>query len=67
MDNLITVAFEAHHDDLNRYRCYRITIGRDLRNDWTVTISYGRFGQSGQQKHFGGASTTAMQRIVREA
>jgi len=38
MDNLLTVAFEAHRDELNHHRRYQIVIGRDLLDDWTVSI-----------------------------
>ena len=66
MDNLLTIALEAHHEELNHHRRYRITVGRDLLNDWTVNISYGRTGQRGQEKHFGSADASAMHKIVRE-
>lgn len=66
MDNLLTIALEAHHNELNHHRRYRITVGRDLLNDWTVSISYGRTGQRGQEKHFGGTDVDAMHKIVRE-
>ena len=49
MDNLLTVAFEAHNPEKNHHRRYQITIGRDLLDDWTVAIRYGRTGQSGQR------------------
>jgi predicted DNA-binding WGR domain protein len=52
MDNLLTVALEAHHAELNHHRRYQITLGRDLLDDWTVSISYGRSGQGGQEKRF---------------
>lgn len=66
MDNLLTICLEAHHDDLNHHRAYRITVGRDLLGDWTVCIRYGRTGQRGQEKRFGDTDATPMQRIVRE-
>ena len=45
MDNLLTVAFEAHSQEKNHHRRYQITVGRDLLNDWTVAIRFGRTGQ----------------------
>lgn len=38
MDNLLTVAFEAHHAERNHHRRYEVRIGRDLLDDWTVAI-----------------------------
>jgi predicted DNA-binding WGR domain protein len=52
IDNLLTIAFEAHHAELNHHRRYQITVGRDLLDDWTVAIGYGRVGKGGQQKRF---------------
>ena len=48
MDNLLTVAFEAHGQEKNHHRRYQITVGRDLLNDWTVAIRFGRTGQGGR-------------------
>ena len=45
MDNLLTVAFEAHHAEKNHHRRYEVTVGRDLLDDWTVAVRYGRIGQ----------------------
>ena len=36
MDNLLTVAFEAHNAEKNHHRRYQVTVGRDLLDDWTV-------------------------------
>jgi hypothetical protein len=38
MENLLTIALEAHNDDLNHHRSYEITVGRDLLDDWTLSI-----------------------------
>lgn len=46
MDNLLTVAFEAHHPERNHHRRYEVRVGRDLFDDWTVTIRYGRVGRA---------------------
>jgi hypothetical protein len=44
MDNLLTVAFEAHHARKNHHLRYEVTVGRDLFDDFTVTVRYGRRG-----------------------
>jgi predicted DNA-binding WGR domain protein len=49
MEDLLTVAFEAHHPERNRHRWYEVAVGRDLLENWTVTIRYGRTGQGGQK------------------
>ena len=49
MDNLLTVAFEAHNAEKNHHRRYQVTLGRDLLDDWTVAIRYGRTGQGGRE------------------
>ncbi len=64
MDNLLTVALEAHHHQLDHHRHYRITVGRDLLGDWTVSVVYGRAGRPGQERRFGG-DADAMRRVVR--
>lgn len=66
MDNLLTVAFEAHHDELNHHRRYQITVGRDLLDDWTVAIRYGRTGQAGRELRFAAADAAAMCAVVRD-
>ena len=58
MDNLLTVAFEAHNAELNHHRRYQITVGRDLLDDWTVSICYGRSGQGGSNSRSGVFSLT---------
>jgi len=51
MDNLMTIAFEAHSS--------RTTppplpghVGRDLLDDWTVAIRYGRTARADKKKRF---------------
>ena len=44
MDNLLTVAFEAHNAEKNHRRHYVVAVGRDLFDDWTVSIRIGRTG-----------------------
>jgi predicted DNA-binding WGR domain protein len=66
MDNLLTVAFEAHNAEKNHHRHYQVTIGRDLLEDWTVAIRYGRVGQAGREKTFAGSRAADMQAMIRE-
>jgi hypothetical protein len=66
MDNLLTVAFEAHNAELNHHRRYQITVGRDLLNDWTVAICYGRSGQGGEERRFASPKAEEVRAIIRE-
>ncbi len=66
MDNLLTLAFEAHHAEKNHHRRYRVTLGRDLLNDWTVAISYGRAGQGGRELRYAATKPEEMQAVIRE-
>lgn len=65
MDNLLTIAFEAHSDEQNHHRLYQITVGRDLLDDWTVGIFYGRCGQRNQEKRFASAKAEEMRVLIR--
>lgn len=66
MDNLLNVAFEAHHAENNHHRRYEITVGRDLLDDWTVSIRYGRTGQFGRLIRYAGSDAKSLQSIVKE-
>ena len=66
MDNLLTVAFEAQNAELNHHRRYQITVGRDLLDDWTVLICYGRLGQGGQMKRFASSHDDLVKAIIRD-
>jgi hypothetical protein len=66
MENLLTVAFEAHHQDLNHHRRYEVVIGRDLLDDWTVAIRYGRTGQGGRELRYASANREDMRAMVRD-
>ena len=65
MDNLLTIAFEAHSAQRNHHRRYQITVGRDLLDDWTVGIHYGRCGQRSQEKRFASAKAEEMRALIR--
>jgi hypothetical protein len=66
MDNLLTVTLEAHHPERNHHRRYQVTVGRDLLDDWTVSICYGRAGQGGQMKRFASPRVEEVRAIIRE-
>ena len=66
MDNLLTIALEAHNPERNHHRRYEITVGRDLFGDWTVGVRYGRVGGGGQELRYGAEQAEAMQQVVRE-
>lgn len=52
MDNLLTVAFEAHNPEKNHHCRYQVTVGRDPLDHWTVAIRYGRTGQAGRELRY---------------
>lgn len=62
----MNVAFEAHHAERNHHRRYEITIGRDLLDDWTVSIRYGRIGTGGHVLRYAGQDAAKLQAIVKE-
>jgi predicted DNA-binding WGR domain protein len=66
MDNLLTIAFEAHHAGKNHHRRYEVRIGRDLLDDWTVAIRYGRIGQRSQERLYGSSEPEAIRAILRD-
>ncbi len=66
MDNLLSVAFEAHHPEKNHHRRYELVIGRDLLDAWTVAIQYGRAGQRGREQRFASPQCEDMRAVVRD-
>ena len=66
MDNLLTVAFEAHHTEKNHHRRYQITVGRDLLDDWTVSFRYGRTWQAGREIRYAAVEAKEMQAVIRD-
>lgn len=66
MDNLLTIALEAHHSGRNHHRRYEITVGRDLFDAWTVAICYGRAGNGGREDRFGGVDAERLKAVIRE-
>jgi hypothetical protein len=66
MDNLLTLTFEAHSHENNHHRRYAITVGRDLLDDWTVAICYGRIGQCGREIRFASPKPNEMRAVIRD-
>lgn len=66
MDNLLTVAFEAHSREANHHRRYQVTVGRDLLDHWTVAILYGRVGQGGQERRYASANPDEVRTVIRD-
>lgn len=42
------------------------TIGRDLLDDWTVAIRYGRIGQGAQERRYASPKPEAMRAVIRD-
>lgn len=66
MDNLLTLAFEAHNAEMNRHRSYEVVLGQDLLDDWTVAIRYGRVGQGGRILRFASPKSDEIRGIIRD-
>lgn len=66
MDNLMTLALEAHSDEQNHHRRYEIVVGRDLFDDWTVSVRYGRVGRGGQKQRYSSNEETEIRAIIRD-
>ena len=66
MDNLLTVALEAYNPEKNHHRRYQVRLGRDLFDDWTVEIHYGRCGQGGQGKQFTSPKAAEMKALIQD-
>jgi hypothetical protein len=66
MDNLLTLALEAHNAEKNHHRRYQVTLGRDLLDHWTVAIRYGRTGQAGRELRYAAAEAGELRPIIRD-
>ncbi len=66
MENLLSLTLEAHNAGQNHHRHYAVTVGRDLLNDWTVSIRYGRTGQHGRELRYADADPAAMAAVIRD-
>src|SRR6266851_4632492 len=66
MENLLTVALEAHHAGKNHHPRYEVTVGRDLFDDWTVAVRYGRIGRGGQECRYASQKPEEMRAVIRD-
>src|SRR5262249_44101077 len=66
MDNLLSVAFEAHHQEKNHHRRYEVVFGRDLLDAWTVAIRSGRTGQLGTERRYASPEAEEMRAVIRD-
>jgi hypothetical protein len=66
MDNLLNIVLEAHHPQRNHHRRYEIIVGKDLLDDWTVKIRFGRSGQYGRVLQFASPKAEEMRCVIRD-
>jgi predicted DNA-binding WGR domain protein len=66
MENVLSLTLEAHNPGQNHHRHYAVMVGRDLLNDWTVSIRYGRTGQHGRELHYADADPAALVAVIRD-
>ncbi|QOJ13983.1 MAG: WGR domain-containing protein [Planctomycetia bacterium] len=66
MLDLLTIALEAHSDELNHHRRYEVSVGRDLLGDWVVTVRYGRVGGPLRELRLGSPDAEEAQAIVHD-
>jgi predicted DNA-binding WGR domain protein len=66
MENLLSLTLEAHNAGENHHRHYAVMVGRDLFNDWTVSIRHGRTGQAGRETRYAASQEEAMRAIIRD-
>ncbi|MCK6465373.1 MAG: WGR domain-containing protein [Phycisphaerae bacterium] len=66
MLDLLTIALEAHSDELNHHRRYEVSVGRDLLGDWVVTVRYGRVGGPLRELRFGSPDADTARGIVHD-
>jgi hypothetical protein len=50
----------------NHHRHYTVTLGRDLLDDWTVAIRFGRTGQAGRELRYAAAEPESIKAIIRD-
>jgi predicted DNA-binding WGR domain protein len=67
MDNLRTLTPEGHNAAQNHHRRYELSIGRDLFDDWTITIRYGRVGRGGYEQRYGSHEMGPLRAIIRKS
>ncbi|GAB5515211.1 MAG: hypothetical protein Rhob2KO_29360 [Rhodopirellula baltica] len=64
MENLLTLALEAHNGDRNYHRRYEFQIGRDLFAIWTLSIRYGRVGTPLREENFSSDTVENLKQIA---
>jgi WGR domain len=65
MENLLSLALEAHHSENNHHRRYELKIGRDLFGHWTVSVKYGRtISSGGHELHYSGTDIEHLRAII---
>ena len=62
----MTLALEAHSDEGNHHRRYEIVLGRDLLDDWTLSVRYGRVGRGGQEQRYASNDMGEIRSIIRD-
>jgi hypothetical protein len=58
------ISLEAALPDDNLFRTYRVSVGRDLFEEWTVSIGYGRIGCTGRERVAHCATLDEAKRVV---
>src|SRR5258705_6668248 len=66
MKTLLPTASEPHTPKKHPHRRYQLTLGRDLLDDWTVSIRYGRTGQGGRELRYAASEAEEMRAIIRD-
>jgi hypothetical protein len=66
MYNLLALTLEAHNPDWNHHRRYQVVVGRDLLDDWTLAIRYGRTDQAGHEERFASPEPEDLRAVIRE-
>ncbi len=66
MDNLLRIVLTADNNERNHHRTYEIMLGRDLLDDWTVQIRFGRTGQYCRVQQFASTKPDEMRDVIRE-
>lgn len=66
MERLLNLTMEAHNQERNHHRRYEVEVGKDLFDEWTVAIRYGRCGLKGQQKSFAAKDEGKLKQIIGE-
>jgi predicted DNA-binding WGR domain protein len=66
MDNLLSLVMQAHSPERNHHRQYQVRVGKDLFDQWTARITYGRVGTRGKECCFVSREPNELIRIIRQ-